>query len=288
MTAGEATDPVEEELPAWSVGAGQEPALAVAHWPAPVTRDWAWGGSSGAGARVCIVDSGVEPDHPAVVPVARRVTVEVDDTGLAEVSEDVEDDVSGHGTACASIIRSLAPQCELTSMRVMRRGAKGSKGTGMDLLAGLAWAVEERFDVINLSLSTRRRKFATVLHDLADGAYFSRAMLVVSAHNMPVESYPWRFAALVSVGSHEGADPSRFFYNPSGPVEFFAPGVDVDVAWSGGSRIQATGNSFAAPHIAGILALIRGKHPELTPFELKTVLRMTASNRVNEEPDGRG
>ena len=113
-------------------------------------------------------------------------------------------------------------------------------------------------------------------------------MLVVSANNMPVESYTWRFAALVSVGSHEGADPTQFFYNPSGPVEFFAPGVDVDVAWSGGSRVQATGNSFAAPHIAGILALIRAKHPELTPFELKTVLRMTASNRVNEEPDGRG
>lgn len=278
----EATARVEEELPAWSVAAGQEPVLRTVGWPDPVTREWAWGGSDGTGARVCIIDSGIEPDHPAVGSVAHRVTVEVDPTGLAAVSDDTDDDVSGHGTACASVIRRVAPGCELTSMRVMQRGAKGSKGTGMDLLAGLTWAVQERFDVINLSLSTRRRKFASVLHDLADGAYFSRTMLIASAHNMPVESYPWRFAALVSVGSHEGADPTEFFYNPEGPVEFFAPGVDVDVAWQGGTRIQASGNSFAAPHIAGILALIRAKHPDLTPFELKTVLRLTASNRVRE------
>jgi subtilisin family serine protease len=286
MTAGEATDPVEELRPAWSVAAGEEPVLPVARWPHEVTREWAWGGSAGEGARVCIVDSGIEPDHPAVVPVARRMTVEVDDTGLAHASEDTEVDVSGHGTACASIVRRVAPECELTSMRVMQRGKKGSRGSGMDLLAGLAWAVKEGFDVINLSLSTRRSKFAAILHDLADGAYFSRTMLVASAHNMPVESYPWRFAALVSVGSHEGVDPTEFFYNPDGPVEFFAPGVDVDVAWSDGSRIQATGNSFAAPHVAGMLALIRAKHPSLTPFELKSVLRLTASNRVSEGTDG--
>jgi subtilisin len=288
MTVGETTDPVEEELPAWSVGAGEEPALAAACWPNPVTREWAWGGCAGEGARVCIIDSGIESDHPAVGPVSRRVTVEADDTGLAHVSDDPGGDVSGHGTACASIVRRVAPGCELTSTRVLQRGAKGSRGSGIDLLAGLAWAIEQRFDVINMSLSTRRRKFAAILHDLADGAYFSRTMLVVSAHNMPVESYPWRFAALVSVGSHEGVDPTEFFYNPDGPVEFFAPGVDVDVAWSDGSRIQATGNSFAAPHIAGILALIRAKHPTLTPFELKSVLRLTASNRVSEGTDGGG
>ena len=189
----EATDTADEELPAWSVAAGSEPALAVAAWPDPVTREWAWGGSTGEGVRVCIVDSGIEPDHPAVGPVARRVTVEVDDTGLAQVSDDPDDDVSGHGTACASIVRRVAPGCELTSMRVMRRGRTGSKGTGMDLLAALHWALDPRFHVVNLSLSTTTRQFAELLHELADSAYFQGTVLVASAHNMPVESYPWRF-----------------------------------------------------------------------------------------------
>ena len=52
-------------------------------------------------------------------------------------------------------------------------------------------------------------------------------MLVASAHNLPVESYPWRFASVLSVGSHDRADPLDFFYNPEPPVEFFARGVDI-------------------------------------------------------------
>jgi len=63
-----------------------------------------------------------------------------------------------------------------------------------------------------------------------------------------------------------------------GKVEFYARGVDVAVAWPGGGTVRATGNSFAAPHVTGLLALIRSKHPELTPFELKTVLYRVAAN----------
>ena len=51
---------------------------------------------------------------------------------------------------------------------------------------------------------------------------------------MPVESYPWRFSSVISVGSHEEPDPLVFYANPEPPVEFFARGVDVDVAWLGG------------------------------------------------------
>jgi subtilisin family serine protease len=61
-------------------------------------------------------------------------------------------------------------------------------------------------------------------------------------------------------------------------VEFFARGLDLDVAWLGGGTLRCTGNSFATPHIAGICALILGKHSDLTPFQLKSVLHQTASN----------
>ena len=75
-------------------------------------------------------------------------------------------------------------------------------------------------------------------------------MLVASAHNMPVESFPWRFSSVISVGSHEETDPLLFYANPDPPVEFFARGVDVEVAWIGGGTIRASGNSFATPCIA--------------------------------------
>ena len=67
-----------------------------------------------------------------------------------------------------------------------------------------------------------------MLHELADSAYFKRTMLIASAHNMPVECYPWRFSSVVSVGSHEEPDPLVFYANPDPPVEFFARGVDVE------------------------------------------------------------
>jgi subtilisin family serine protease len=95
---------------------------------------------------------------------------------------------------------------------------------------------------------------------------------------MPVESYPWRFASVVSVASHDRRDSFEFHYNPHPPVEFFARGADIEVAWPGGGHVRATGNSFATPHISGLCALIISKHPELTPFEVKTVLRATATN----------
>jgi subtilisin family serine protease len=80
------------------------------------------------------------------------------------------------------------------------------------------------------------------------------------------------------VASHEGEDPFEFFYNPEPPVEFFARGMNVEVAWLSGSRIVATGNSFATAHLSGICALILAKHPDLTPFQLKSVLHATATN----------
>jgi subtilisin family serine protease len=81
----------------------------------------------------------------------------------------------------------------------------------------------------------------------------------------------------VSVAAHDLPDAWTWFYNPRPPVEFGAYGVDVDVAWRDGGRTVATGNSFAAPHIAGIAALIRSKHPTASPFEVKAMLAATAT-----------
>ena len=241
-------------LPAWSLPKESAAQIALpVEWPERVTRDWAWGGATGKGVSVCILDSGVEGSHPLVGGLAGAVTVSVDSDENPTVEEETEGDLSGHGTACAGIVRSIAPECDLYSVRVLGAGFTGS---GPVLLAGLQWAVEQGYDLINMSLSTTKRQFAALLHDLADSAYFRRTMLVAAAHNMPVESYPWKFSSVISVGSHEEPDPMTYFYNPNPPVEFFARGVGVDVAWPGGSKIKASGNSFATPHMTGICALI--------------------------------
>jgi subtilisin len=75
-----------------------------------------------------------------------------------------------------------------------------------------------------------------------------------------------------------GSDPEQFWCNPHGPADWAAPGIDVDVAWSGGSTVRASGNSFAAPVITGHLARLRAAHPDLTPWQARTVLAALAAN----------
>lgn len=239
---------------------------------------------TGRGVRVCVVDSGVERDHPLIGPLGGS-WVAVKDGGGIEVRPTETGDTCGHGTACAGIVRRTAPDCEIHSLRVL--GERFS-GTGDILLAGLRWAVEQGFDVVNLSLSTTRARFAEELHTLVDAAYFDRTVIVASAHNSPVESFPWRFASVISVGSHQEDDPDLHLYNPDPPVEFFAPGQNVEVPWLGGTSIRSTGNSLATPYIAGLCARLLSANPRMTTFQLKNALYVSAANvRVTtRSPEG--
>jgi subtilisin family serine protease len=273
----------EEALPAfsWPKNPQDRPRVFPIPWR-EVTPGWAWDGSTGAGVKVCIVDSGIEAEHPLLGGMVRGGAVVERGPEEILVREEPHGDLFGHGTACAGIIHRLAPGAELYSARVLGPNLKGSGGA---LIAGVRWAVEKGMDVINLSLSTRKQEHVLGLHDLADQAYFRNTVLVASANNMPVHSYPWLFASVISVASHAEQDPYTFYYNPNPPVEFTAPGLDLELAWVGGSTAVGSGNSYATPHIAGIAALILAKHRRLTPFQLKTVLYYTAKN-VREALEG--
>jgi subtilisin family serine protease len=240
-----------------------------------VTPEWAWGGSTGSGVKVAVIDSGIEASHPDVGSVAGYASVAGGAEGATEIDEAPHEDVFGHGTACAGIIRSLAPDCELYSVRVLD---KMLSGKGDTFAAGLRWAIEHDMDVCNLSLTTPKKAFFGLLHELADQAYFKNVMLVTSANNAPVPSFPAMYASVISVASHDTPDPEVFYYNPAPPVEFGAYGIDVRVAWKQGTWTTSTGNSFATPHITGLVARILGKHPGLTSFHLKVILRALAAN----------
>jgi len=263
-------------LPAWSEPfVGDRAGLARLSPLGSIGRDWAWGGSDGSRVRVAIVDSGVERSHPALDGrVVESVVVElVDDEPVVRMDPEGID-VVGHGTACAGIVHALAPGADLVSIRVL---GPDNRGKGRVFAAGLEWAVEHGIGVVNLSLSSKSDALFATFHELADDAYFANVLLVCAANNVPGPSYPSLFSSVVSVAAHDVPDPWAYFYNPAPPVEFGARGVDVPVAWRDGGTSVATGNSFAAPHIAGIAALIRSKHPSATPFEVKSILAATAT-----------
>src|SRR4249919_4124194 len=90
-----------ESLPAWSLPADAGARISIGvDWPERVTREWAWGGSTGEGMRVCILDSGVDAGHPKVGGLEGTIAVRVQD-GETSIDEDAEGDLCGHGTACA-------------------------------------------------------------------------------------------------------------------------------------------------------------------------------------------
>jgi subtilisin len=246
-----------------------------------VTREWAWGGATGAGVRVGIIDSGLENDHPALRGrVVENVAVAITDDGPAVVPDEPKD-LFGHGTACGGIIVSLAPEVELVSIRVLGADLRG-KGTAF--AAGLEWAIENGIQVCNLSLSSKSEALYPIFHDLADRAYFRSIALISAANNVPAASYPSLFSSVFSIAAHGEPDPERLYYNPAPPVEFGAWGVDVPIAWKDGGSTVATGNSFAAPHVAGLVARIVSKHPGLTPFEIKAILASIADNPGRRHP----
>ena len=270
------------DLPAWSQPFADVDGLGRSMRLGGISKDWAWGGSTGSGMRVGIIDSGLETTHPLLNGrVVRSVAVEMVD-GEPKIVPDEPVDLYGHGTACGGIVLGLAPDVELVSIRVLGADLRG-KGTAF--AAGLEWAIDEGINVLNLSLSSKSEALYSVFHDLVDRAYFRGVALVCAANNVPAASYPSLFSSVFSVAAHGEPDPRRIYYNPAPPVEFGAWGVDVPMAWKDGGSIVATGNSFASPHVAGMVALILAKHPGLTPFEVKAVLAAIADNPT---PDGHG
>jgi subtilisin family serine protease len=267
---------VTVSLPAWSAPFADDARADLLRLPPLGRLDRAdvFGDADGGGVVVAVIDSGIDGAHPAIGGrLVGRLRVDIDGEDTRVVDDPGASDLVGHGTACAGIIAAIAPAAELISIRVL---GPDNRGKGRALAAAVDWAINHDVAVVNLSLSSRSEAMYATFHDLADRAYFANTLLVCAANNVPGPSYPSLFAAVVSVAAHDVADPDVWFYNPSPPVEFGAYGVDVDVAWRDGGRIRATGNSFAAPHVAGQAARLRSRHRDATPFEIKALLAATA------------
>lgn len=232
--------------------------------------DGNWRTATGRGVRVAIVDSGIDPEHP---DLKGRIgeCVEARADGKRIVFDPSESgDSAGHGTACAGIIAKIAPEAELASIKVL--GSAGL-GDGQAFLAGLEYAIKQRFAVINLSLGTTKPQFFSPLHDLLDRAYQAGCIVVAAANNLPHPSFPSVFSSsLISVIKSTETDPLNFGFRYGEVIELTAPGVNVRTAWLEGGHRTLTGNSFACPHIVGVIALLLEKHPELTPFQVKSAL----------------
>jgi subtilisin family serine protease len=232
--------------------------------------DDSWKQRTGKGVSVAVIDSGIDAAHPDLQgKVKASVEARRDNTRIVFDASDVGDS-AGHGTACAGIVSSIAPDVEFYSIKVL--GA-GGLGDGQAFLAGLEYAIKNRYNLVNLSLGTTKPQFFAPLHDLLDRAYQAGCIVVAAANNLPQPSFPSVFSSsLISVSKHEDADPFNFGFRYGEIIELTAPGVNIRTAWLNNGYRNLTGNSFACPHIVGIIALLLESYPNLTPFQVKSAL----------------
>ena len=229
-----------------------------------------WKRATGNGVSIAIIDSGIDTSHPDLSGSIREsVEARPENKRILFVPSE-SGDSAGHGTACAGIIKSIASEAELYSIKVL--GAQAS-GDGQAFLAGLEYAVKRKFKIINLSLGTTKPQFFSPLHDLLDRAYLAGCIVVAAANNLPQPSFPSVFSSsLISVSKSEDTDPFNFGFKYGEAIELTAPGVNVKTTWLNGGYRRLTGNSFACPHIVGIIALLLENNPALTPFQVKSAL----------------
>ncbi len=234
---------------------------------------------TGQGVRVAIVDSGVDPTHPGVGPIADSVELAFDAQGRV-ICRAACGDLAGHGTACAGLIRRRAPDAALYSIRILDASLRADLRL---LQAAIRWAIAQRMDVVNLSLGTTEPDGRAGLRAACQQAATAGLVLVAAAHEEGLESYPSAFPEVIGVQGGRIYAPHGYYYRESAAIECVARGDAQRLCWLEGREVLMGGSSFAAARLAGLIALIRQAFPGAGLQQVRQALRANALGEAKEQ-----
>jgi subtilisin family serine protease len=186
----------------------------------------AWSTTKGAGARVMVLDTGIDTGHPAV---ASRFEQGQNFTGGA--ATDVTDDV-GHGTHVSGTIAAdgqngglvgVAPEAKILMGKVCT-----DKGcSNIAIASGLNWAAQQQVDVVNMSLGGA---ILSPAEAQALQKVESAGVMVVAASGndgKATVSFPAASPTVLAVGAVDSTLAKADFSNWGPQLAVVAPGVDV-------------------------------------------------------------
>jgi subtilisin family serine protease len=242
--------------------------------------------STGAGVIVAVVDTGIDPAHPAlagrVIPggydFLGRDFDPRDQRNLRDDDRDgAIDEQYGHGTFVASLVLAIAPDAMILPVRVL--DAEGF-GTSSTVAAGIIWAADAGADVINLSADLPDAP--EMVREAIRYARDRGALVVAAAGNAGGTdiAFPARDSDVLGVTAVDMAGVRPPFASVGSAVSLVAPGVSIlgavpmDLSPSGTARWSGT--SFSTPLVAGAAALVRAASPGLSPSEVRQRLTATA------------
>ncbi|HUK23702.1 MAG TPA: S8 family serine peptidase [Terriglobales bacterium] len=232
---------------------------------------------TGKGIKIAVLDSGVESSHPQLgkIRLADDVAVVADGHKLKIVAGEGKD-VFGHGTAVAGVIRKVAPECQVGSIRVL--GKDNSSRTTIIHRAAQE-ALDRGYHIVNCSFGCGIEDQVLSYKAWVDEAYLKGVHVVAACNNEDFSRPEWPayFPSVVAVNMARTNSEDLFYYQHGAMVEFAAQGVDVRVPWSGGTEKVVTGSSFAAPRLAALMARLLSVYPQLTPLQAKAILHRIAN-----------
>jgi len=253
----------------------------------------AWETSPGsADVIVAVVDSGVGPhaDLEGRLLPGRSF--------VAGRSQEDTADRNGHGTAMAGIIAGnvhdhvgtagVAQRVHILPVTVLD---EEGLGTDQDAAQGIAWAVDQGADVINVSLGGRSPSEA-----MKAAVRYARdkGVVVVAAvgndGSGAAVRYPAAYPEVIAVGAVDPSGAHLGLSNPGPEVDVGAPGESIlapDLPYKGIPGLDYrifSGTSFSAAHVAGVAALLVSFAPDLAPAEVQRLLEAGA---VDVGPAGR-
>jgi subtilisin family serine protease len=237
---------------------------------------------------IAILDTGIDLIHP-------DLQSKVVSSGRDFVNNDFDaTDDDWHGTHVAGIaaaetnnnegIAGVAWNCKLLPVKVMHEGDP-AWGKYTWIADGIRWAADEGADVINMSFGGTSG--SALLMEALNYAKASGVVCVASAGNEDTfVYYPAAYDEYcIAVAATDYNDERPWWSNPGPEVDVAAPGEDIISCaptwyWGPGSFPYgyADGTSQAAPHVAGLAALIKDLKPWLRPDEIMDIIRYTAED----------
>ncbi|MBI3296545.1 MAG: S8 family peptidase [Elusimicrobia bacterium] len=207
----------------------------------------------GRGVKVAVVDTGIDVNHA-------NLNVRGGYNAIAPGGSWADD--QGHGTHVAGTIGAtdmrdrgvigVAPEASLYAVKVLDSGGSGSYS---DIIAGIQWCVENRMQVINMSLGASRGTES--LAAAMTAAHAAGVTIIAAAGNSsggPV-GFPAAYPEAIAVGSIDINERLSSFSSVGPQVAVVAPGSNVTSTQMGGGYATFNGTSMATPHIAGLAVL---------------------------------
>jgi subtilisin len=224
-------------------------------------------GSTGAGVRVALIDSGVNAGHSHVGFLAGGVGFSLITSGEVQQTADYEDRL-GHGTALAGVLRAKAPQVELYAVKIFADRLAAS----IDVLnTALRWAIDQQMHIINLSLGTANPQHHERLRATVTQAHATGSILVASSPPGQADVLPAALPGVMGVAGDERCAWADYLYVEDDPISFRAHPCPRPLPGPAQAH-NFRGHSFASAHVSALLALVVEQYPRLTVEEAREFL----------------